>query len=115
MKLLMLALVTVGWVASHVVVERTGHRGRSSVRWGPAEAGRDLYVRAGCPRCHGDDAQGATGPSLLPMAYDVEEFRRVVRAGNTVMPAFGESELSDQDIAGIHAYLASAHGSSGGQ
>jgi mono/diheme cytochrome c family protein len=69
--------------------------------------GEAAFSSARCPRCHGDDALGATGPPLVPMAFSIDRFRKIVRTGNDVMPAFTEEELPDADVAAIHRYLGS--------
>jgi mono/diheme cytochrome c family protein len=73
----------------------------------PADDESRTFADARCPRCHGEDAQGATAPALVPMTYSIERFTRIVRAGNDVMPAFTEEELGDADVAAIHRYLKS--------
>jgi len=41
------------------------------------------------------------------MAFSIERFKKIVRTGNDVMPAFTEEELPDADVAAIHRYLES--------
>ena len=41
------------------------------------------------------------------MAFSIERFKKIVRTGNDVMPAFAEEELPDADVAAIHRYLES--------
>jgi ubiquinol-cytochrome c reductase cytochrome c subunit len=72
-------------------------------------AGRALFVSKGCFECHGYVAQGSlmTGPPLAPNTPSLEAMRAYVRAPKRLMPPYSEKILSDDDLARIHAYLAS--------
>jgi glucose/arabinose dehydrogenase len=74
-----------------------------------AQAGADSYAKH-CAVCHGREARGGQGPSLLTPAYahgvDDARVTRTIRDGfpEGGMPAFG-SVLAEPQIAGIVAFL----------
>ncbi|NUP11048.1 MAG: c-type cytochrome [Polyangiaceae bacterium] len=80
------------------------------------EDGQGLYVRF-CGNCHGSDAQGGrVGEGLLEAAHEEpEEFLEKVREGEggqeygnrtEYMPSWPVSELTDEEVAKIAAYVA---------
>lgn len=65
---------------------------------------------ASCNHCHGPDGIGSTfGPSLVDRLSDIEEFRRVVRegqsTGTSVMKGFADDSNIAPYIDDIYAYL----------
>ncbi|OFW01211.1 MAG: hypothetical protein A3I61_08220 [Acidobacteria bacterium RIFCSPLOWO2_02_FULL_68_18] len=75
---------------------------------GNAEAGKTHWAlgNTSCRNCHGADGEGAFGPALagrIDVTY--ERFRSYVRNPVGRMPAYVESELSDQEIADMAAYF----------
>lgn len=75
---------------------------------GNAQRGKDVFNRVGCWSCHGYEGQGAgTGPRLGPQVRPWPAFSTFVRTTSGVMPPYTEKVLSTQDLADIHAYLAS--------
>ena len=73
-----------------------------------AEKGKTAYVQHGCWGCHGFVGQGGiTGPKLGPDPMPMESFSAFVRSTNGPMPPYSEKMLSNEDMADIHAYLAS--------
>lgn len=84
---------------------------------GDPQAGQTLYV-SNCSGCHGNNGQGAIGPSLVreggAKSWSDPEFLVVLRQGktpqrelNNTMPRYTEQQLSDQDAYNIHAYIKS--------
>jgi ubiquinol-cytochrome c reductase cytochrome c subunit len=72
------------------------------------EKGKEAYVKHGCWQCHGFVGQGGvTGPKLGPEPIPAEAFTAFVRTTNRAMPPYSEAILSNEDLADIHAYLAS--------
>ena len=71
---------------------------------GDPTAGEAIYADS-CASCHGADATGGSGPSLIG---EVEEGEAtdIITNGEGDMPAFGDS-LTEQDIADVIAYLQS--------
>jgi len=73
-----------------------------------AEKGKAVYVQHGCWGCHGFVGQGGiTGPKLGPDPLPLESLSAFVRSTNGPMPPYSEKMLSNEDMADIHAYLAS--------
>jgi ubiquinol-cytochrome c reductase cytochrome c subunit len=72
-----------------------------------AERGHELFLTVGCYQCHGTVGQGSgAGARLAPNPLPVEALRDYIRAPAQVMPPYEENVLSDEDVADIHAYLA---------
>ena len=76
---------------------------------GNAQNGRKLFVKYGCYECHGYEGQGSiataprVGPDPLPLAALIGYVRKP--AGD--MPPYTDKVVSDQELADIHAFLAS--------
>lgn len=83
-----------------------------------------LLFTSNCAGCHGANAQGVVGPSLVaqggPADWQFADFRRALWEGiapnntklNATMPRFGRTPLqpkgqvaTDQDLADIQAYI----------
>jgi ubiquinol-cytochrome c reductase cytochrome c subunit len=76
-----------------------------------AEKGKAAFVRNGCWQCHGFEGQGGVaGAKLAPDPIPVEAFVAFVRSTNRAMPPYSETILPNEDLADIHAYLASVPG-----
>jgi len=73
---------------------------------GVAARGAGIFEH-NCQACHGAMAIGGMGPKLVknPILKHEDLFRDMVLHGRGPMPAWG-SVLSSQDIADIHAWLA---------
>ena len=70
-----------------------------------ADAGRAIYLSAGCATCHGVDTRGGpVGPSLAGSVPRIVE--RMVREGPGGMPAYATKHLTDADLTTLAAYLA---------
>jgi mono/diheme cytochrome c family protein len=69
---------------------------------GDITIGKDLYT-ADCASCHGADATGASGPSIID--EDADEFFEVIQEGEGDMPAF--PDYTDQDITDVILYIKS--------
>lgn len=72
-----------------------------------AQAGRQLFERLECGRCHADMAQGDFGPQLAGTDLSLEVLTAQLRRPRGGMPAFGPDRVSDAEIAAIHAWLQS--------
>jgi mono/diheme cytochrome c family protein len=71
-----------------------------------AAKGKLAYVKNGCYQCHGFAGQGGAGPKLAPQPIPYEAFANFVRTSNRQMPPYSEQILSNEDLADIHAYVA---------
>jgi mono/diheme cytochrome c family protein len=59
-----------------------------------------------CRRCHGSEGRGTTeGPKLVPFKLSYEKTLEQIRHPECDMPAFRESELSDEQVGQIVDYL----------
>jgi mono/diheme cytochrome c family protein len=76
---------------------------------GNAEAGKKLWesVDARCRDCHGINGEGGYGPDLAGRHLSFEQFKRAVRQPWGVMPAFPESQHSDQELRDFFAHFTS--------
>ena len=76
-----------------------------------AEKGKADFMKYGCWQCHGTVGQGSTAASqgkvLAPDPLPYETFAAFVRSTNRAMPPYSEKILPNDDLADIHAYLAS--------
>ena len=66
--------------------------------------GQPIY-KDKCSRCHGANGEGDKAPQLVPFKWTYEKTLDRIRHPECEMPAFTESELSDDDVAQIVTYL----------
>ncbi len=103
-------------VAAFTLVTAYGITGRAqgggapqagSAPVGTADAGKAHYAfgNTSCSNCHGTEGQGAFGPPLAGRKLTYQRFRAYVRNPLGRMPAYIESELTDQEIADIVVYF----------
>jgi mono/diheme cytochrome c family protein len=72
---------------------------------GPKMPGQSVYEET-CSRCHGVDGRAAKAPWLVPFGWNYSQALDIVRHGGPCgMPAFAESELSDEEVKEIVEYL----------
>lgn len=82
---------------------------------GNAEAGQAVYV-GNCAACHGPNGQGQIGPSLVgedgPKNWTLAQFTATLREGKTpdrqlsaAMPRYAETQISDEQVADLQAYI----------
>jgi mono/diheme cytochrome c family protein len=74
---------------------------------GDAAHGKALFMRDGCFECHGTVGQGGPGIRLAPGPLPASVIAAYIRNPAGEMPPYTSKVVSDQDIADIHAYLAS--------
>jgi mono/diheme cytochrome c family protein len=60
-----------------------------------------------CAMCHGDDAKGDQGPSLVPMTLEYDELLAKVRQGGGEMPAISKTKITDDEVKQVLEYLKS--------
>jgi mono/diheme cytochrome c family protein len=75
---------------------------------GDAARGKAAYTKDMCWTCHGTEGHGSQyGPRLAPKPMALEGLVGQVRHPRASMPPYDAGFTSDQDLADIHAYLAS--------
>src|SRR5215207_3238982 len=67
--------------------------------------GRKLYLSAGCASCHGQNAEGTGLGPALP-GHSEEQVIQQVRSPLDEMPAYSETQLSDEDLHEMAEYIA---------
>jgi mono/diheme cytochrome c family protein len=67
--------------------------------------GQTAYGRV-CAKCHGTKGEGGEGPPLVPLYHEEAQVMAVVRGGQGKMPAVTSSDISDEEITAVVAYLA---------
>jgi mono/diheme cytochrome c family protein len=76
-----------------------------------AKKGKDAFMKYGCWQCHGTEGQGSSitsaGKVLAPDPMPLETFVAFVRSSDRAMPPYSEKVLSNEDLADMHAFLAS--------
>lgn len=58
-----------------------------------------------CASCHGEDFSGGMGPALAGTSLGEEEFTDIVRNGQGSMPAFGEDQVSDEELTALYEFF----------
>ena len=72
-----------------------------------ADNGKKLYATIGCYECHGRVGQGGgAGPKLAPRPIPLEALVAYVRHPSGAMPPYTSKLVTDEQLADIHAYLA---------
>jgi mono/diheme cytochrome c family protein len=67
-------------------------------------SGAEAFQRV-CQPCHGPEARGAAGPTLVPMTRDTAEVLGIVRDGTGQMPPISTREVSDEEVTRIVEHL----------
>lgn len=70
-----------------------------------ADAGKTFWQSQMCGFCHGAAGEGGWGPDLAGRALTLPQFARAIREPWGLMPAYTRSQVSDQSIADLHAFL----------
>jgi mono/diheme cytochrome c family protein len=69
--------------------------------------GRHVYEEQ-CSRCHGPEGREGKAPWLVPFRWNYQQALNIIRNGGACgMPAFPESELSDEQVKQLVDYLKS--------
>src|SRR5437667_11631595 len=75
---------------------------------GDAQAGKARWESVAenrCQQCHGVKGEGAFGPDLAGRQLSFDQFKQAVRKPWGIMPAFPDSQISDQILANFYTYL----------
>src|SRR6185436_20923682 len=102
MRTLFVAVVVFAVVATVGITGRAQGARAGAAPTGTAEAGKAVWAlgNTSCRNCHGDNAEGGWGPALAAGSdLTFERVRAYLRNPTGRMPAYIESELTDQEIA----------------
>ncbi|MDB5046314.1 MAG: hypothetical protein JWQ08_2364 [Deinococcus sp.] len=88
---------------------------RNNDEAGDPSNGRAVFA-SNCAGCHGQNAEGNIGPALTtadgPKSWTLGEFTLALRQGktpervlNATMPRFSETQITDEQIADLQAYI----------
>ncbi|GAB4547691.1 MAG: hypothetical protein Kow0063_42420 [Anaerolineae bacterium] len=69
------------------------------------ENGEAAWSQAQCSACHGPLAMGGIGPRLAATELPYDEFLRTVRTAISPKPAYDETQLPDQAVYDIYAWV----------
>ncbi len=72
-----------------------------------ATAGMQVFHSVGCSDCHGGHAQGNIGPKLAGLSVSEAQFEQIIRTGKGMVSSYSPSQISDEQIAEVYAYLQS--------
>ena len=70
-------------------------------------AGQQVFTQY-CTTCHPGGGQGR-GPSLITQNLSTQKIETTVRNGRGLMPGFGTSSISDDDLTQLVQYIQSLH------
>jgi mono/diheme cytochrome c family protein len=102
MKKAFIAILLLPLVHSGAVAQIVGNPVAGKAYWE-----REAPRTTACRNCHGGMGEGAFGPDLAGRGLNAAQVMQAVRKPWGIMPAFVESQLSDQDAADLAAYFAS--------
>ncbi len=71
--------------------------------------GHTLFIAKGCAACHGQNAEGTSIAPALP-GHNEQMVKNQVRNPRFQMPAFGLSQVSDEELDEIAAFIANLEG-----
>lgn len=75
---------------------------------GNAEDGNRWYLMHNCSACHGPSGNDGRAPDIKQLDMGFGAFvRKLRRTDTSIMPAFPETKLSENDAADIYAFLKS--------
>jgi mono/diheme cytochrome c family protein len=67
--------------------------------------GQELWTNLGCGACHGPDAGGGSAVALAGTSQAFADFYSTVREGLPGMPAYTQTQVGDQGLEAIFAWL----------
>jgi mono/diheme cytochrome c family protein len=70
-----------------------------------SEPEQNAWAQSACALCHGANAEGAIALGLAGTSLPFSAFETVVRQGAEGMPPFSETQLSDQTLQAVYAWL----------
>jgi len=79
--------------------------GTALAQAGDVARGRQLWETKLCKNCHGANGEGGYAAPRAGDGKSLEDWLTQVRTPRSAMPAFSDTQVSDQDIADMHAYM----------
>ncbi len=83
--------------------EEGGEEGGEGASSGDVDA--EGIAQNTCASCHGEDFSGGMGPALAGTSLGEDEFTDIVRNGQGSMPAFDESQVSDEELTALYEFF----------
>jgi mono/diheme cytochrome c family protein len=84
-------------------------------RGGNSQNGKKVFEKLGCFRCHGSAGEGmaqtgkeAAPPKIASPHLSLQDFVRFVRAPKGKMPPFSATQVSDDELSDVYAFLQTA-------
>ena len=75
---------------------------------GNPDNGKRWYTKNNCFSCHGIDGKKGKAPQLAGLKISYSSFHKKLRKpDSTIMQAFPEEEVTDQDVADMYSWLKS--------
>ena len=72
---------------------------------GKVDAGKAFWQAQMCQYCHGVEGEGAWGPDLAGRGLSEAQIKHSLRQPYGLMPSYTETQVSDQTVADLHAFL----------
>jgi cytochrome c553 len=101
MKRLFAAMLVLPLAQSAATAQTAGDPAAGKAYWD-----REAPAATACRNCHGLQGQGGFGPDLAGRGLSAAQVKQAVRKPWGIMPAFVESQMSDQQAADLAAYFA---------
>ncbi|MCL5283959.1 MAG: cytochrome c [Armatimonadetes bacterium] len=105
-KFYTIILVFSAWMVI-VLAYAVGKSGLNQSSEAMAAAGLRVFHTVGCADCHGGHAQGNIGPKLAGLPLSESQFQQTIRTGKGMVSSYSPSQISDEQIAEVYAYLQS--------
>ena len=100
------------FVATSFAWGQTAENGHKSGAPAGDSASGKIFAGKGCAGCHGSEGQGGTGqiarPRIAPTRFSLPGFVQIVRKPAGTMPPFTKTQVSDEELARVYAFLQSA-------
>ena len=97
------------YLAAAMALTCSAATGLASAHAADAKRGQQLFISYGCYGCHGYNGQGSNaGLKLAPDPLPLEALTNYIRnSSSALMPPYAEKSVANDDVADIHAWLAS--------
>ena len=101
--------MTIRYLATTLALAGSSILGAATGEAADAKKGQQLFITYGCYGCHGYNGQGGnSGVKLAPEPKSADAIAAFIRnSSSTLMPPYAEQNVSNADVADMHAWLAS--------